>query len=184
MTSETSRSTTVTNTRDVFASFMSHSMSDDTLLLKYRLDDLLICCKWLVNSSCEGTFSQHCNECKRQVTCCHIADYKAFLVPSVIKEIGWAQRKAFCIDETVLTVVEALPVWVYILWGLWGINIAPVKVVLTEADVICFNTHMRGGFCCCRHLCLRFTLFYSSTEFISLLIHLFGKHTVYFFEIQ
>lgn len=37
----------------------------------------------------------------------------------------------FCVDETVATVVEALAVWVYILWGLVGINTAAAKVVLT-----------------------------------------------------
>lgn len=44
----------------------------------------------------------------------------------------------------VLTVAEALPLWVYILGGLWGINTAAAKVALTEADVICFAAGWEG----------------------------------------
>lgn len=59
------------------------------------------------------------------------------------------KKNAFCVDETVLTVVKALAGWVYVLWGLWGIKTAAAKVALTQADGICFNT-----LCECACLCM------------------------------
>lgn len=40
-------------------------------------------------------------------------------------------------DEPLLTVIATLA-WLHIRWGLWGINTAAAKVVLTPADGICF----------------------------------------------
>lgn len=37
--------------------------------------------------------------------------YKVFQMSVVIKTMGRVQTNAFFVDETVLTVVEALPVW-------------------------------------------------------------------------
>lgn len=72
--------------------------------------------KVVLNNSCTRKCSQRCRDFKRQLTCCHKADYKAFVMPFVIKTNN--KQMPFVLMKQVLTVVKALAVWVYILWGL------------------------------------------------------------------
>lgn len=56
-----------------------------------------------INSVCDAI----CNKKKKEKT-----------KPANKKKVISVKKNAFCVDETVLTVVKALAGWVYVLWGL------------------------------------------------------------------
>lgn len=70
--------------------------------------------------------------------------------------------------------MEALARWLYVLWGLWGITTAAAKVVLTQADGICFNT-LRVFVMVQEALLQGFSLTLFCTAAPSLIAHLHGK---------
>lgn len=55
-----------------------------------------------LNNSCEGKFSQRCMDFKRQLTCCHEADYKAFVMLFVIKQKQLKKKKRLSVNKCLL----------------------------------------------------------------------------------
>lgn len=87
------------------------------------------------------------------------------------EKAGWERNVCrSAADEPLLTVIATLA-WLPIRWGLWGINTAVAKVVLTSADGICFET-ARDVYCACLRACVRACCLNAVST-----LTLLGKHT-------